>query len=354
VKLIELPHKVCGMTCMINGLEDLYEQETGIRLPDWLLFYLSGMLGFVYVKNKNAPTPRMVFWGMQIAKYQYEALADVVGFQWQMVEGRSFRTSFARAKESIDQGTPALLGAVDMYHLPYYEKFYHKIQVPFHHVLMVGYDDAQEAILVLDCDRAEVQPIPYADLELAWNVHIPGMSKRNTFYTFRFNGQVADVETIAREGLRKHSAFMLDPPTSMFGIKGKRKLARELPKWPDELGSEQTDVCLRHLAEFTGVPPMPPFRLIGWAGDEPEDHTAGRVGFAGLLRQLARDYQVPAWDTAAVLFEQSGQVLESLTEMVVDYVLDNGDTLQPAAELVVQIADLEEQAFRLIDEAARG
>jgi hypothetical protein len=271
-----------------------------------------------------------------------------------MVEGRSFRYSFARARESIDRGTPALLGAVDMYHLPYYDRFYHKIHVPFHHVLMVGYDDAQQAILVLDCDRAEAQPIPYADLEAAWNVHIPGMSKRNTFYTFHFNGQIADVETIAREGLGKHAAFMLDPPTSMFGLKGMRKLARELPKWPAELGREQTDVCLRHLVEFTGVPPMPPFRLIGWAGDEPEDHKAGRVGFASLLRQLAHDYGVPAWDPAAALFEQSGRVLETLTDQVVDYVLGESDTLQPAAELVGQIADLEEEAFRLIDQAARG
>jgi len=354
VKLLELPHKVCGMTCMINGLEDLYEQETSIRLPDWLLFYLSGMLGFVYVKNKNAPTSRMVFWGMQIAKYQYKALADVVGFDWQMLEGRSFRYSFARAKESIDQGIPTLLGAVDMYNLPYYERFYHKIHIPFHHVLMVGYDDTQEQVLVLDCDRAEAQAIPYADLEAAWNVHIPGMSKRNTFYTFKFNGQVADVESIAHEGLRKHSAFMLNPPTSMFGIKGMRKLVRELRQWPAELGRAQTEVCLRHLVEFTGVPPMPPFRLIGWQGDEPEDHTAGRVGFAQLLRQLANDYQMPVWNEAADLFEQSGQVLESLTEVVVDYVLGEAHGLAPAGELVAQIADLEEGAFSVISAAAKG
>ena len=43
MRLIELPHKVCGMTCMINGQEDLYEHRTGTRLPDWLLFYVSGM-----------------------------------------------------------------------------------------------------------------------------------------------------------------------------------------------------------------------------------------------------------------------------------------------------------------------
>lgn len=36
-----------------------------------------------------------------------------------------------------------------------------------------------------------------------------------------------------------------------------------------------------------------------------------------------------------------------------DFILEESDTLQPAAELVAQIADLEQQAYRLIDEAAR-
>ena len=194
MKLIELSHKVCSYSCMINGLEDLYEQKTGVRLPDYLFLHLSGLLGFVYIKNKNAPTPRMVFWGSNIARYQYEALADVVGFRWQMMSDRSFRFTLKRAKKAIDRESPALLGALDMYHLPYYEKFYHNFHVPIHHVLMVGYDDAQETVFVLDCDRPDVQSIPYLDLEQAWNVHISGLGKKNTFYTFDFNVNVANVE----------------------------------------------------------------------------------------------------------------------------------------------------------------
>jgi hypothetical protein len=334
---------------MVNGLEDLYERETGIRLPDWLLLHLSGLLGFVYVKNKNAPTPRMVFWGKQIAKYQYETLADVVGFTWQMVENRSFSYTLSQAKAFIDQGTPALLGALDMYHLPYYDRFYHAFHVPIHHVLMGGYDDAQEAALVLDCDREDVQVIPYADLEPAWDVTIPGMGKKNTFYTFKFNGQVADVDTIVRQGLRKWATEMLEPPASLFGIKGMRKLARELPRWPLELDARQLDISLRHLAEFTGFPPIPPNRLSGY--DAPDKHAAGRDVFAGLLRRLAADYEMEAWAESADVFEQSAQALTELTNEVVDYILGKSTTLEPASELVTKIADLEEQAFRVIRDA---
>jgi hypothetical protein len=319
LKLIQLPHKVCGLTCMINGLEDLYEQKTGTRLPDRLLFYVSGMAGFVYIKNKNAPTPRMVFWGMQIARYQYEALADVVGFEWQMTANRSFPHTLQRVKESIDQGVPAVLGALDMYHLPYYDKFYHIVHVPIHHVLMVGYDDTQEAVLVMDCDRAEVQGVPYTDLEAGWNINVPGLGKKNTFYTFTFDDHVANVETIVRKGLLKQADAMLAALVSMLGIKGMRKLARELPHWPDELEAQSLDASLRHLVEFTGFPPVPPNRLTGY--DAPDDHGGGRDVFAGLLHRLAQDYCQPSWARAAGLFEQSAIKLNELTDIVVDILL---------------------------------
>jgi hypothetical protein len=335
------------MTCMINGLEDLYEHQTGTRLPDWLLFYLSGMVGFVYLKNKNAPAPRMVFWGAQIAKYQYEELAGVVGFRWEMVAGRSFPFTLKRAKQAIDQGNPALLGALDMYHLPYYDKFYHMYHIPIHHVLMVGYDDEREAILVLDCDRADLQLVPYTDLEPAWNVNVPGLGKKNTFYTFYFDDQVADVETIARKGLAKRATEMLEAPVSMLGIKGMRKLARELAQWPEELTSNQLECSLRHLAEFTGFPPMPPNRLTGYH-DASDNHGGGRDIFAGLLRRMAADCTEPAWTEAANLFDQSSRTLEEMTDIIVDFLLGERDYLNPASTAIMAIADLEEQAFELI------
>ena len=92
---------------------------------------------------------------------------------------------------------------------------------------MVGYDEEGQAVLVHDCDRAEVQVILYDDLQRAWDVNVPGLSKRNTLFTFEFAAQVADVATVVYQGLRKKAELMLAPPVSMFGIKGMRKLARE-------------------------------------------------------------------------------------------------------------------------------
>ena len=347
MKIIELPHKVCACSCMINGLEDLYEEQTGERLPDWLLLHLSGLLGFVYIKNKRAPAPRMVFWGSNLAKRQYETLADVVGFRWQMTSQRSFPFTLRRVKECVDQGRPPILGVLDMYHLPYYEKFYQKIHVPIHHVLMVGYDDEEQCVLVLDCDRPDVQCVSYTDLENAWNVNIPGLGMKNTFYTFEFNQQVADIETIARCGLRKRAAEMLEAQVSILGLKGMRKLAAELGDWPQALTANQLDACLRHLVEFTGFPPIPPRQLTGFA-DTPGNHAAGRDIFAGLLRKLSSDYGEPGWATAAIYFDESAVKLEELTDSVCSFIIGRSTSLETSAGLVAEIARIETQGFQLL------
>jgi len=132
----------------------------------------------------------------------------------------------------------------------------------------------------------------------------------------------------------------------MFGIKGMRKLAGELPHWPEELGPEQLEPCLRQMVEYTGFPPGLPNRLTGY--DAPENHAAGRDGFADLLVRLAEDLNQPAWAEAAPLFEQSAQTLEELTAATVDVILGDSQDLGPVSELLEVTADLEERAYRLL------
>ncbi len=352
MKLIQLPHKVCGMTCMVNGLEDLYEAQTGTRLPDWFLFYMSGMAGFAYIKVNKAPVPRFVGWGT-VVKAQYKLLGEVMGFRWSFCEGRSFKTALAGVQGHIDRGVPVILGALDMYHLPYLTKFYHTFHVPIHYILMVGYDAERQLVLVQDCARPGVQEVPYSDLRLAWDVHVPGLSLKNTFFAFEFGPEVADLPTIARRALQIKVEVMLKPPVSMFGIPGMRKLARELPGWPDELGAEKLDLVLRQFVEYTGTPPMLPNRLTG-AVDAPDFHAGGRDGFALVLAQLAAELGCPAWAEAAALLAQSGQRIRALTDHLVDYLLGTTRELVGAARMVAEIADLEEQAYQQIALELRG
>jgi hypothetical protein len=82
--------------------------------------------------------------------------------------------------------------------------------------------------------------------------------------------------------------------------------------------------------------------------DAPENHRGGREVFAGLLRRLAQNNDEPSWVEAAVLFDQSVHALEKATDAVVDYLLRKGGTLENAAAIIGDIADIEERVFRII------
>ena len=277
----------------------------------------------------------------------HQYLADLFGAGYTVVEKRSFKFSWRKAREAVDASTPPVLGPLDMFYLHYYEGLYRQRHIPIHYVLLVGHDD--ENAYVLDTDQDDVQAVPLAELRPAWDVNVPGLGKPNRLVVFDIPQDLPPTDALIRKSIADQCQTMLEPPVSMFGIKGMRKLKRELPQWPAELDAKQLDICLRHLAEFTGVPPVPPNRLTGY--DAPDDHTDGRIIFAGLLRKLAADYAMPAWAEAAAVFEQSGQALVELTDAVVDYLLGESDTLVPASELITEIAALEECAFRAFRDA---
>lgn len=108
-------------------------------------------------------------WGTdkQTAK-MYEFLSPIAGFEYKHFAHKTFEKALARAKAEIDHGYPCVIGALDMYYLPYYEKLYHGEPIPFHYVIMIGYDDETQCIYLNDCGKAETQALSYAELRLAW------------------------------------------------------------------------------------------------------------------------------------------------------------------------------------------
>lgn len=348
MKTISMPHKVCDYTCPINGLEDLYEWKTGQRLPDFLLFYLSS-IGFAYIKQSHALTPRMVFWGSGIGKRQYDFLTDIVGFTWECVEGISFNNALRQTKHHIDEGEPVLLGLLDMYHLPYFQTFYHQVHIPEHFVLMVGYDDDAAVILVQDNSRQEIQNVPYVDLKEAWNINIPGRGKKNTFYVFRFQEKVARLDDIVHHGLHKRATAVLNPHIGFTGIRGMRKLAREIPQWLTELSEDQLNACLKHLVTFTcSVVPMLPARLLPYPTNIQDNHSAARDHFADLLTGLAAEYQHPSWKKAGKHFCASSRCIAEITELACDLLLHKRTDFGEMPALLNACADEEEKAFRIL------
>ena len=179
MKRLELPHRMADYLCPVNGLCDVYEWKTGKRIPEELIFYAKA--GFQMISQKRADAPKMIFLGQgSIGKREYEFWKEIIGYEIMFGEGKCLRTTWKEICALLDREIPTILFGLDMFYLPYQQKFYQKQHILGHVVLMVGYDD--ENAYIHDNSKEGVQPVPLSNLEQAWAKSYIGISKKNTYF----------------------------------------------------------------------------------------------------------------------------------------------------------------------------
>lgn len=63
-KIIEnILHHLDDYESMWNGIDDIYMNKTGEKIPDQFFFAMSGFCSFAYIKTNKADTKRMVSFG---------------------------------------------------------------------------------------------------------------------------------------------------------------------------------------------------------------------------------------------------------------------------------------------------
>lgn len=254
----------------------------------------------------------------------------------------------SRIRAEIDAGFPCMIGALDMFHLPHFEKLYHKEHIPFHYELATGYDDEAERLYFLDCGRTEVQSIPYEDLRLAFDCAYPGLSKPNTVWTLRMHAVKGKYE-IAREALAKKKALYLDPPVGFLGRRGFEKLLRELPKWRDELSKEEYDRILFELVRFLGTVPTVPNALRGIDGPDTMEFCGGFDKAAAVLQSLGTEYHDEGMLRAAEIFGDAAPVMTQIKDVIVAYLTGARDETDRLPALLAQAASAMERGFQSLE-----
>jgi hypothetical protein len=107
---------------------------------------------------------------------------------------------------------------------------------------------------------------------------IPGTRGR-----FHRNTQnLAPAEALIRTSIADQCRTMLSPPVSMVGVPAMEKLAREIARWPEELGEDTAAACLRQVREYLNSPPDPWTAQGRLAGDH---LTAGRDLYITFLEE---------------------------------------------------------------------
>ena len=347
MKRLELPHRIADYLCPVNGLCDVYEWKTGRRIPEELIFYAKA--GFQIISQKRADTPKMIFLGQgSIGKREYEFWKEIIGYEIMFGEGKCFRTTWKEICALLDREIPTILFGLDMFYLPYQQKFYQKQHIPGHVVLMVGYDD--ENAYIHDNSKEGVQAVPISNIEQAWAKSYIGISKKNTYFGINMKLPDADISQIVQKGMVKNAEMYLHSTLSFVGQKGLDKFMKEFPKWKDVFSQEALRKIYLHFIEYTGsVLPELPDEISGCQSGIINPHRASRDKLAQALMKYKDSFGVPEWEEAAYWFEHSGRIIQTIVggfmEDVKNMSFEDSKKYIPFFQ---EFREYEEHAFRIM------
>ncbi len=346
-RILDIRHHKDDYECMWNGIEDLYLTKTGESIPNGFFFALSGYGNFIYLKSEKNELKRMLFFGDGRTRQMYDRLKDIVGFTYRCTQGKTFADTLEKAKGEIDCGHPVVLGALDMYELPYDPKRYHRAHIPIHYVLMTGYDDERRSVFVLDCGRTELQELSFDALERALDIEPTPMSKSNSICCVRMEHPAGRRE-IAWNALREKAGLFLHPPISSLGYRGFCRLAAEFPRWREEFSPDDYRKCLMHIAMFTGTVPVLPNRLAGIDAPDEVPHMASRERLSEVLTVLGKEFDRPAMIRSGGILLESGRRIEAFAGIVTDSLAGEGDRCEQAGAILLEAAELEKEAYETL------
>lgn len=328
---IKIPHRRAHGLCPVNGIRDLVQWRTGRNWSNEFVWGLGQGGGFAYLRFNSAKPPRQLYTGIATPR-QHRYLADLLQAEFMEVEKRSFKFSWQKAREALDTGNPPILGPLDMYFLHFYQDLYHQRHIPIHFLLMVGSDE--EKVYVLDTDMENVQTIPLEELQLAWDVNVPGLGKQNRLAVLDIPRDLPADRDLICQAVHDQCQSMLHPPVAMIGIPAMRKIAGEIGHWKEELGEEVARQCLRQTREYLNSPP-----------DLEGNHlTAGRDIYVTYLEEAAQMADLN-FSPAIALLNSAIAIIPELSNAIQNNELDQ------TAAYFHRWADIEEQTYTYLQQA---
>lgn len=325
--------------CVTGSMRHLYEHH-GCPISEDLLLGLGAGLGFVYWHMKG--TEPFIGGRGNVGRPGEEGLEVTAGRRTGVIIESHSTGSAAKAEKTlleVLEGEEPVMLQVDMGFLPYLDlpEDYH---FGGHVVVVGGLDKAQRLVLIADRD-AGLHPTSLDDLAAARGSKYQPFPPRNTWYSFDFSGFRQPTPDDVWAAIDETLTTMLKPPISNLGVRGIRKAAERIRKWPSILSEDQ----LRRTCFNT-------FIFI--------DATGGTGG--GIFRYMyARFLDAAAQITGDGYLIEVGEALRSIGDRWQDVaaifkqsltVPDPASDLPHISDQFLEIADLEQEAWLQLQERA--
>lgn len=348
-KVLAIKHHLSSGCCMWSGIEDVYATRTNQALPDAFLFALSSFGESIFLKFKDINKPFMFSVADGRTRKTYDRIKDILGLSYRISEGRTLAYALKSIKREINSGNPVILGPLDMFYLPYL-KMYHKDHIPMHYVLMVGYDEEKNCVLIYDCDRKELQELPEAELIQAWQIKKNAVGDKNGFIRFSLSEKLIDKYKLADLCLRNKAIRQLCKKPGFVGINAYNKIGTEFPCWKERFSGEEYRKVLASLTEFLGRVPKFPNEILGVREEEDICYDGNYNRLGSILLQLGDEYQRDDWMQAGKLFCKCGTLIEAITNRIIRFYCHNEACLSEIPNTFIKLGKDSEKAYKIIME----
>jgi hypothetical protein len=294
-----------------------------------LLLGLGAGVGFMYWHQKGMSP----FVGGRANNKAFEETAcNRTGVRVQVHTTTSARKAEQVMLSMLDAGQPVMIQC-DMGFLPYFDFGGTEYHFGGHAVVVCGYDKSTRQVLVADRDE-KPHAVTMEALEKARGSTYKPFPPKHKWYAFDFAEKRQPMAEEVRRSLEEQIAGMLAPPISNFGVKGIRKTATRLPKWPDEMDEEAVRFTL----------------FNSWIFIDATGGTGGglfRYMFARFLQEAAQIMGEAALTDSAGEFERIGDAWQLVADKLknASEEEDFESLLPPIADDFLSLADAEEIAW---------
>jgi len=163
-----------------------------------------------------------------------------VAVEWYVTS--SARKAERALLELLDAAQPVMIQC-DMGFLPYFDFGDVDYHFGWHVVCVCGYERETRQVLIADRDR-DLHPVSMEDLAAARGSVFQPFPPKHKWYTFDFGGKRLPTADEVRQAITEQAHTMLEPPIRNVGVKGIRKAAQMIPKWPQTLTPDEVRLSL--------------------------------------------------------------------------------------------------------------
>jgi len=345
-----------GVHCGSTSLRDVFEFH-GHKFSEDMVFGLNCGLGFVYWPMKRSIPP--IFIG-GLGSRGIEDVCRILGIKWEKKTTTSAKKAWQAVRELIDNDVPVML-QVDMFYLDYWiDKTGH---FGGHAIVLAGYDEERGEAYVTDVHNEKIEAKRREDglfatslkslVEARSSIFKP-FPPRNAWVTFAFPKELVPLDKAIKMAIKTNAERFLHPPIRNLGIKGIRRFAKQVIKWPDIIRGTVYDPI-----QFKAQIPMLKLSLfLAYAFIE-EAGTGGglfRRIYSRFLREAshmlhgeilgeASDLMVKSAD----VWTETANILLAASEAQQDRVRD---ILVKARPKITECAEIEEKALKLLASVA--